>query len=170
MLEVLLLLAVIRIRGRTGIRRPMEDTLIKLRLTRINHMVLLPEDNVYKGMLQRAKDYVTWGEVTKDVLVEALRERALLRGRKKPSEEDLKEKLGVSSFEDMADEMLKGKLLSSFDAVVPVLRLHPPRGGYEFIRKQYHNGGSTGYRGEEINLLIRKMLKPGVDLNGKKEN
>ena len=95
MLEVLLLLAVIRIRGRTGIRRPMEDTLIKLRLTRINHMVLLPEENVYKGMLQRAKDYVTWGEVTKDVLVEALRERALLRGRKKPSEEDLKEKLGI---------------------------------------------------------------------------
>ncbi|EQD57732.1 50S ribosomal protein L30P, partial [mine drainage metagenome] len=73
----------IRIRGRTGIREPIEDTLRKLRLTRINHMVVVPESKVFKGMLNLAKDYITWGEISKETLALALKERALLTGRKK---------------------------------------------------------------------------------------
>ena len=42
-----------------------------------------------------------------------------------------------------------------------VLRLHPPRQGWEAIKKSYATGGSLGYRGKEINALIEKML-PGT--------
>ncbi len=168
--EVLLLLAVIRIRGRTGIREPVEDTLRKLRLHRINHMVFVPDTKEFKGMLNRAKDYVTWGEVDKETLLVTLKERALLHGRKKVEDSQIKEDLGFASMEEVADSILSGKLLSSFEKLVPVLRLHPPRGGYEYVRKPIRDGGSAGYRGEEINRLIRRMLKPGVDLNGKTQN
>ncbi len=163
------MIAAIRVRGRTGIRPEAEDTLRKLRLTRINHMVILPEDATHAGMLKRAKDYITWGEIDRDTLVESLRERARLQGRRPVTEESLKE-TGHENLDELADFLLKGNLLSKVDKLVPVLRLHPPKGGYEFIRKQFNNGGTTGYRGKEINELIRKMLKPGVDLNGKKAN
>ena len=49
------------------------------------------------------------------------------------------------------------------------IALNPPYKGYEAIRKHFKKGGSAGYRGAEINKLIRRMIKPGVDLNGKTE-
>ena len=51
--------AVIRIRGRTGIRKNIADTLDMLNLTRISHAVVIPDTPSYKGMLQKAKDYIT---------------------------------------------------------------------------------------------------------------
>lgn len=163
------MIAVIRVRGRTGIKPDAELTLKKLRLTRINHMVIVPEDATHAGMLKRAKDYITWGEIDRDTLVESLKERARLEGRREMSGDLIKE-TGHASIDELADFVLKGNLLSKVEKMVPVLRLHPPKGGYEFIRRQYNNGGTTGYRGKEINQLIRRMLKPGVDLNGKNSN
>ena len=46
----------LRVRGRTGIKKEIADTLDMLRLTRINHAVLLSEDPSYQGMLQKAKE------------------------------------------------------------------------------------------------------------------
>ena len=159
----------IRVRGRTGIRPAAEETLKLLRLTRINHMVIVPEDATHGGMLKMAKDYITWGEIDRDTLLESLKERARLQGRK-PLEGDAIKETGYSNLDELADFIMGGNLLSKVEKIVPVLRLHPPRGGYEFVRGQFHSGGTTGYRGKEINQLIRKMLKPGVDLNGKKSN
>ena len=53
----------LRVRGRTGIKEDIADTLDMLRLTRINHAVLLPENDSYLGMLRKGKDYITWGEI-----------------------------------------------------------------------------------------------------------
>jgi Ribosomal protein L30/L7E len=50
----------LRVRGRTGIKGEIADTLDMLRLTRINHAVLLPENPTYLGMLRKGKDYITW--------------------------------------------------------------------------------------------------------------
>ncbi|EQD62874.1 50S ribosomal protein L30P, partial [mine drainage metagenome] len=119
------------------------------------------------GMLNLAKDYITWGEISKETLALALKERALLTGRKKIKEEEMKDSLGYSSFDEVADYLISGKTLTSLKNVVPVLRLNPPKGGLESIRKSYKSGGTSGYRGDAINVLIKKMLKEGVDLNGK---
>jgi large subunit ribosomal protein L30 len=48
--------------------------------------------------------------------------------------------------------------------------LNPPKGGYEAIQKPFHQKGSAGYRGSEINKLIRRMIIPGVNLNGENKN
>ena len=52
-----------------------------LRLTRINHCVVLPETDEIKGMLMKAKDYVTWGEVSEETLARMIKFRGRLHGR-----------------------------------------------------------------------------------------
>ncbi|MCL4342383.1 MAG: 50S ribosomal protein L30 [Candidatus Thermoplasmatota archaeon] len=165
------MLAAIRIRGTTGVRPRPDKTTELLMLNKINHMVILPEGKETEGMLKAAKDYITWGEIDAETLSLALRHRALLKGRKKLEESNLKEVSGAEDFDQLAEKLISGKLkFRDLKDIVPVFRLHPPRGGLEYVRKPFGDGGSLGYRGKEINALIRKMLKPGVDLNGKKQN
>ena len=42
--------------------------------------------------------------------------------------------------------------------IKPVFRLHPPKGGFEKKIKKPYPDGELGYRGEEINQLIDKMI------------
>ncbi len=161
------MLAVIRVRGTSGIRPQAVKSCSLMRLHHVNHMALINESETLQGMLQTAKDYITWGEIDKETLVEVLKNRALLEGRKSLTEEYIKEKMGIESFSNLAQEMMEGKLkYSDIPGIIPVLRMHPPKGGYEYIRSQYKKNGTLGYRGSEVNLLIRKMLIPGVKVNG----
>lgn len=165
------MLAVIRIRGETGIKPQAAKTAELLRLHRINHMVFIDDNEINRGMLQVAKDYVTWGEVEDDTVELVLKHRAQKKGHEYLDEEELKDISGFKSYKDLAKALQKGKLkFKDIRDIVPVVRLNPPKGGYEAIRKPFNMGGSAGYRGKEINTLILKMLKPGVDLNGKNEN
>ena len=162
------MLAVIRVRGTTGVRPQAQKSCSLMRLHHINHMALMNESETLQGMLQTSKDYITWGEIDKETLIEVLKTRALLEGRKPLTEEYVKEKMGIESFSHIAQQMMEGQLkFSDIPGIVPVLRLHPPKGGYEYIRSQYKKEGTLGYRGSEINILIRKMLIPGVKLDGK---
>ena len=54
------MIAAVRVRGRTGVKKGIQDTMSMLKLTRIDHLILLHEDPSYKGMLVKAKDYITW--------------------------------------------------------------------------------------------------------------
>ena len=152
------MLAVIRVRGRTGIRKEIEDTLQMLRLKRINHCVLVPETPEYLGMLKKAKDFITWGRINKETLVKLLKKRLRMLGDRKVDEESLKEITDFESFEDFADALMKGKVkLKDFKKLKPIFRLNPPRHGYKAIRLPYPKG-DLGDRGEKINELIKRML------------
>ena len=37
------------------------------------------------------------------------------------------------------------------------MSMHPPRKGYKGIRHSVNEGGSLGYRGEDINNLAKRM-------------
>ena len=52
---------VIRARSDRGVTKKIRDTMTMLNLTRVNHAVLVPKTDSYDGMLQKVKDYVTWG-------------------------------------------------------------------------------------------------------------
>jgi len=54
-------LAVIRIRGITGIKKSIKDTLKMLCIYHNNYCVVV--DDSLLGMIKKAKDYVTWGEI-----------------------------------------------------------------------------------------------------------
>ena len=94
--------AVIRIRGRTGIRKNIADTLDMLNLTRISHTVVIPDTPSYKGMLQKAKDYITWGEVSEETFKKLLAERGRLPGNKRVTDEYVKENTDYSSVDELA--------------------------------------------------------------------
>jgi len=151
------MLAAVRVRGRTGIKGGISDTLDMLRLTRINHAVLVPETPSYLGMLRKAKDYITWGEISQETLEELLEKRAMLPGREKVTREYLEE-TGYKSLEELAQALLEEKAQLEEVGLKPVFRLHPPRKGYKDIKKAFNEGGTLGYRGEDINHLLKRMV------------
>ena len=58
--------AIVRVRGSVNVKPKIKKTMEIMRLNRVNHCVIVPENEVYKGMLNIIKDYVTWGEVDAD--------------------------------------------------------------------------------------------------------
>ncbi|OED29777.1 50S ribosomal protein L30 [Methanosphaera sp. WGK6] len=150
--------AVIRIRGRTGIKRNIADTLDMLNLTRISHAVVIPETPSYKGMLQKAKDYITWGEISEETYKKLLAERGRLSGNRRVTDEFVKENTDYDSVEALAVALYNGETTLKEAGLKPLFRLNPPRKGYEGTRKSFKEGGSLGYRAENINELLEKML------------
>lgn len=114
-------IAAIRIRGETGVNIEIKDTLKMLNLHKKHFCVIIPDTPEKKGMLQKAKDYITWGEINEETLAA------------------LKEKRD------------KGKKWFT---------LNPPKGGFERkgIKKPFALGGALGYRKDNVNVLIKKMI------------
>ncbi len=152
------MIAAIRVRGRTGIKKDIADTMDMLRLTRINHAVLIEENPSYQGMLQKAKDYITWGEVDSQTVAKLLSKRGKLAGNIKITEDYIKENTDFSSVEELSKAIVDSGAKLEDSGVKPVFRLHPPRKGYEDIKKTFVESGSLGYRGDKIGDLIKKMI------------
>ena len=151
--------AVIRLRSSIKAHREVKDTLRHLRLNKVNHCVLVPEGKTYDGMLQKVKDYVTWGEVKTEVLTNMLIKRGRLSGERPLTNQYLKENSKFESMIKFAEALNAGKCkLSDLKDAKSVFRLHPPRQGLESVKRSYNDRGSLGYRGEAINDLILKML------------
>ncbi|MBU5688426.1 MAG: 50S ribosomal protein L30 [Candidatus Aenigmarchaeota archaeon] len=149
--------AVVRIRGWAKTRKEINDTLEMLKLKRNNNCVLIPETPQYKGMLNKVKDYVTFGEIEKDVLVELLEKRCEIIGGKL-TKENIKEITKFDSFEKFAQALLDGKVkLKDFKKIKPVFRLNPPRKGFRSKRLPYPKG-DLGYRGKDINEFLKRMI------------
>ena len=155
-----MLYSVVRIRGSINVKPDIKKTLQMLRLTRVNHCVLIDGKNEsYRGMLNKAKDYITWGEIDKEILIELIKTRGRLMGDKPVTEEYVKSATSYNSIEKLADALVEGKIrYSELPNVKPLFKLNPPKGGYEGIKRAYKVGGALGYRGKEINNLIRRML------------
>jgi large subunit ribosomal protein L30 len=151
--------AVIRVRGHPDVKGDISRTMDLLRLTRVNHCVLVPEDAVTKGMLIKAKDYITWGEITSDTVQKLIEARGRLMGDRTIDDEYLKENSDFSSISDLAKGVADGTVrYADLLEVKPLFRLSPPVKGYEGNKRSFKSGGALGYRGEAINELIQKML------------
>jgi len=151
-------LAVVRIRGTVNVRKDIEDTLRMLNLERNCHATLIDDRPSFLGMLRKVQNVVTWGEVSKETIALLLRKRGRIVGNRKLTDEYAK-KIGYDSLDALAEAIYDLKAeLKNLPGVKPVFRLHPPRKGYKgTVKKSYGTGGETGYRGEAINDLIRKM-------------
>ena len=153
---------VVRIRGHVNLKAQIRDTMRYLRLNRTNHCVLLPQNPTVDGMLQRAKDYVTWGEVEPSLAALLMLKRGRLAGGKPINDAYIKANTKFPSINSFAKALAAGEAaLKDVPGLKPVLRLHPPRGGFEGTKRGYRDGGSLGYRGKDINALVTRMLGPG---------
>ena len=149
----------VRIRGLSDIPQETKDTLMMLRLTRNCHATLLDDRPAYKGMLQKSKNCITWGEASKETVAMLLKKRGRLPGDKKLTDEYAKE-LEYDSLDALAEAIVNVEVdFCSLPEVKPVFRLSPPSKGYKGkTKKSYVAGGEAGYRGEAINNLLKRMI------------
>ncbi len=151
--------AVIRVRGSVNVSGDISDTLKMLRLNKINHCVILPETESHNGMLQKVKDYITWGEITPETLARLIIRRGKLFGDKNISDGYIKKNSEYKSVISFAKAVTKGETgYKDLAGIKPVIRLHPPKKGYKGVKRSYSTGGALGYRGKEINELLERMI------------
>lgn len=150
--------AVIRIRGTAQVRKTIADTLDFLRLKRVNNCVILPETKEYFGMLKKAKDYIAWGNISKETLTKLIQNRCKIIGDKKIDEKSLKEITGFDSFEKFSDALIEGKIkLRDYEQIKQVFMLNPPRHGFKATKLPFPRG-DLGNRKENINELLERMI------------
>jgi len=153
-----MLMAILRVRGPVKIKKTIEKSMTLLNLTRANHCVLYNDSDYLKGSLKKAKDYVTWGEISQDVLKKLLVKRGYVYSN------DNKLIAFNEFFKDDSDkvveEIFSGKKKIKDLNIKPVFRLKPPSKGYDRkgIKKTFVEGGALGYRKEKINTLLKKMI------------
>jgi large subunit ribosomal protein L30 len=156
------LLLVVRLLGPFGTPHHIKDTLMSLRLDRKFRAVLLEKNDSVLGVLRKAKDYVTWGEVKSHDIAVMLKERGELSNGMALTDEFVKKNFGEESIEGLALALTRSqiKLKSLWEkGVVPVFRLRPPSGGLDSsIKRPYGSYGELGYRGTEISHLVVRMI------------
>jgi len=152
-------LVAVRVRGVSDISQETKDTLNMLRLIRNCHATLIDDRPSYLGMLHKVQNCVTWGEISKENVALLLKKRGRLVGDKKLTDEYAQE-LGYKSLDNLVEAMFNVKVeYSSLPKIMPVFRLHPPKKGFKGkVKRSYAAGGVTGYRGEAINDLIKRMM------------
>ncbi|AOL15792.1 50S ribosomal protein L30 [Sulfolobus sp. A20] len=155
------LLAIVRIRGWAKAPWFVNETLNLLRLKRNFNAMIYPRTSPMLGMLQKASTHITWGEITEDTLKLLLINRLRTRNGEKVSNEYLRKVLKIEDIETFSKALYEGKLyLHKLDEYFDLpLTLHPPKGGFKgSVKRPYKNKGEFGYRGKDINQLLRRMV------------
>ncbi|MFW9922155.1 MAG: 50S ribosomal protein L30 [Candidatus Thorarchaeota archaeon] len=152
------LLAVVRIRGSVDRTQDVLHALKLLHLTRPNHAVVIPNDDVHKGMMQQLKDVVTWGEINKETLTALIVKRGRTQGNKKIDDKFLKDRK-FDSIDALVTALMSKKAdMRKIEGLKPLFRLHPPKKGFKSVKDTVAKGGDLGYRGENINVLLDRMI------------
>ncbi len=151
-------LLAIRIRGGVNASHRVEDTMRMLRMDRNNTSTLLDDRPEYLGMLQRAKDYITWGEPTEETVRLVLEKRGRVVGDH-PINVDTLSTLGYENLNALAKALHEGEAeYHKLEGIKPFFRLHPPKKGFKrSVKRPYRSRGELGYRGETINELAKRM-------------
>ena len=137
-------LAAISVRGMIKVAQPIRDTMKMLKLPHQNYCVVMEDSVATRGMLNKVKDFVTWGELDQKVLGELIEKRGEPYGQAA----DRKNLYHYRYLEK------NGKKYKKY------FRLNPPRKGFgrKGVKQPFVRGGALGYRGDKINDLLKRML------------
>ncbi len=111
-------------------------------------------------MIAKVNDYVAVGEPDADVLETLLAKRAepLEGDQSDVDEEWLADNTEYDDFGALAAALLAEETTLRDEGLSPTLRLHPPRGGHDGIKKPTVEGGQLGkHTTGEINDLLESM-------------
>ena len=142
------MIAVIRISGLVEIPKKEKETLFRMRLRKKYRCVLMSEKPENLGMIAKTRNFIAFGKINKETLIELIKARGKTIGNKK---------IKVDA-EKIASELLESKTekkLSDFGLKL-FIGLHPPRGGID--SKLHYPKGVLGDNQDKINDLIRRML------------
>ncbi len=142
------MIAIIRIRGTIGIRKDIKETLAYLKLNKPNHCVIVPENEIYLGMIKKVKDYIAYGKIDDKTL------KAMIETRGKYSFSKPVEKKDVEKVLKLVKE---GKIKES--KIKNLFMLQPPKKGFKrSTKKGFNQKGILGDNKEKINDLLSRML------------
>lgn len=142
------MIAIVRLRGEVKTKGDIEDTMQMLNLKTVNNCVVVPETPHYLGMIQKAKDHITYGKIGAEIF-----KRMLVKWGRSG-----KKRLEMKEAEKIAEEVFSGKKKLRDFNVNPMFRLHPPRHGYEGVKVQYTKKGALGDRGDKMEKLLERMI------------
>jgi len=140
------LIVAIRIRGMTGIKKEPKESLDRLRLRRKFACILARDNPENAHLIKNLANFVAFGKIDKETLIELIKKRGQIVGDKKIDAEKIAVELLESKIEKRLDDF----------GLKPFFRLHPPRGGIE--TKHHFPKGILGDNKEKINELVRRML------------
>ncbi len=126
-------IAVVRIRGVTGMNPDRKFTLDLLGIGQSHNATLVTATPAYMGMLRQGKDYISWGPVSEAIVIRMLAKRGRMEGRK-ISEIKKPEEIAA-----IAKALLSGKSFKEL-GVERTFRLTPPSGGFKNRKKNYPYG------------------------------
>lgn len=153
-------IAIIRIRGIIDINGGVENAFKRLKLFRKNGCIVIDCDKTYRGVLQKIKDYATWGEIDEETFKVLLLQRGRLPGNKPLTEDYLKEKTKVDVNTFVKEFFDSKRKLKDIPGLKNFFRLGMPKKGFERkgIKVPFSLGGALGYRKDNINDLIKRMI------------
>ena len=127
------MIAVIRIHGRVDLSSDIRETLDRLRIRKKFNCVFVDEkDPVRMGMVRKVKDYVMYGEVSKEFMGKVIEARGEL-------------------------QEINDKKKKTLENIKPWIKLHPPRGGFKKSTKLQVPKGILG-KHQDISKIMEKML------------
>ena len=138
------MILVIRISGLVEVPNRIDETLFRMRLRRKYSAVLLQHTKENMKLLQTVRNFVAYGEISKETLKELIEKRGVSKDKKKIDADKIIQELDRNTLD-------KSNLK-------PFFRLHPPRKG---IDSKLHYGVKKGVLGDNnstINELLGRML------------
>ena len=99
---------VVRVRSNVNVERSIRETMDYLNLTKVNHAVIIPENDQYRGMLQKAKDYITWGKATENTVEKMLSERGRMTGDAPLTDDVVKDNTDFKNISEFAKAITSG--------------------------------------------------------------
>jgi large subunit ribosomal protein L30 len=146
------MIVALRVKGGFKIKKGFKDTLNQLRLNKKHHCVLINDNPITKGMINKVREFITWGEIDEPTLKSLIKKRGRLTGNKRV---DMKDK----DLDKFVKDILSGKANLADKKIKPVFRLSPPKKGWERgTIKLHYPRGALGYRGKDINDLLKRMI------------
>lgn len=154
------LFAVIRIKGTVNVRHDMRITMDLLNIRRKFWASVVPRTDSHMGMLEKVKDFVTYGEIDSETLKLLILKRGETKNGEKITDEVIKRNTNYSGIDEFVEVLISEKVkLNDFNWIKPYFRLTPPKGGFKkSTKRSFLNGGEFGYRGSSINELLRRMI------------
>jgi len=150
----------IRIRGPARVRPEIEDTLGYLRLRKVHNARVIKLTSDVRGMIMRAKDYITWGPIDENTATLLISKRGRIPGNEMLTDDYVRKNSSYKSIDAFAKALVAGTAdISDMEGLKPVFRLTPPKKGFRGKRNlPVGMGGVTGDRGQAINELAQRMI------------
>jgi len=139
------MICIIRIRGRVGLKKEINETLDRLRLKKKYTCVVLKGKKEEIGMIKKVRDFVAFGEINDNTFEKLIEKRGQLIDKKKKKDNS----------KDIIENLKKEKTYKELN-LKPFFRLHPPRKGIK--SKLHFPKGVLGDNKEKINDLLERML------------